>query len=61
MPKRNNDDGVDVQNLTASIDLDRGLVYGLLRLDHDELVVLLAHIANLNEANISITSITFIV
>ena len=32
-----------------------------LQLDHDELVVLLAHIANLNEANISITSITFIV
>ena len=53
MPKRTKDD-IDVDSLVELINLDNGLVEGLLQLDRDELAWLLAHIAN--EANITTTT-----
>jgi len=46
MPKRNNNDIINVDNLIQSINLDRGLLHGLSQLNHDELAILLADIAN---------------
>ncbi|KAF8230837.1 hypothetical protein L208DRAFT_1399821 [Tricholoma matsutake] len=53
MPKRTKDD-IDVDSLVELVNLDNGLVDGLLQLDRDELASLLAHIAN--EASITTTT-----
>jgi hypothetical protein len=53
MPKRTNDD-IDVDDLVEAINMDRGLINGLLQFNRDELEALFAHIAN--EAKISTAS-----
>jgi hypothetical protein len=45
MSKRSNDD-LNVNDIISSINLNKGLVEGLLHLDHDELVAVIAEIAN---------------
>ena len=43
--KRSKDD-IDIESLVESVPLDKGLIDGLQQLDRDELVAVLAHVAN---------------
>ena len=45
MPKRSHGT-INVDDLAKSINMDRGLIDGLLQFDHDELSTLIAHVAN---------------
>jgi hypothetical protein len=56
MPKqqRSKDDNINVNDLTAAINMDKGLIDGLLQFNCDELAMLIAHVAN--EANITTTT-----
>lgn len=53
MPKQIKD-VINVDTIVESINQDNGLLDGLLQLDHDQLVILLAHIAN--EAGVANTT-----
>ena len=50
MPKRSKAD-IDIESLIESIPLDRGLIDGLQQLDCDELVAVLAHVANVADVS----------
>ena len=51
MPRKRSKDDIDIESLVESVPLDKGLVKGLQQLHRDELVAVLAHVANV--ANIS--------
>ena len=46
MPNKRSADDIDAQSLVDSLSLDKGLVNGLQQLTPDELVAVMAHIAN---------------
>lgn len=58
MPDKRNRDDTDIESIIESVPLYKGLVGGLQELDRDELVAVLAHVANLAKISTAAFKIT---